>query len=212
MNLRDTTIIVKTFERPDLLERLLVSIRRFYPDVPVLVADDSREPIDHPLATRTFRLPFDVGKPVGWNTMLRAVDSPYFVTCDDDFVFRADSRLELLTEVLEADLTIDIVAGHADDGNKPWRVWDGREPEERHGCLIVDYVRMFFAARTDRILDMGGLDERYKIGPEHKQFFMDAKQAGLVVAFRPGVCCGHYRRMADRAAQAVYNQYRRRNQ
>lgn len=210
MNLRDTTVIVKTFERPDLLDRLLVSVRRFYPDVPVLVADDSLKPVDHPLATRTFRMPHDSGLPAGRNLLLREVDTPYLVTCDDDFVFRADTRLEMLTAVLDADPAIDLVAGHADDGNRAWRVWDGRKPEERHGCLLVDYVRNFFAARTDSIMDLGGWSEATKIGGEHEDFFRRAKAAGMVVAWHPAVKVGHYRKSTDRAQQAHYHLWRHR--
>lgn len=211
MSLKNTTIIVKTFERPDLLARLLVSIRRFYPDVPVLVADDSLKPGRHQLATRTIPMPHDSGLPAGRNLLLREADTPFVVTCDDDFVFRADTRLELLTGVLEADPTIDIVAGHADDGNRPWRVWDGREPEERHGCRIVDYVRNFFAARVDSLLDIGGWSEATKIGGEHEEFFRRAKAAGLTVAWHPQVSVGHYRKSLDRTANAHYHLWRHRS-
>ena len=38
---RDITILVKTYEREDSLNRLVASIRRFYPRIPVLVVDDS---------------------------------------------------------------------------------------------------------------------------------------------------------------------------
>ena len=34
---RDLTVVVKTFERPEAVRRLVGSIRRFYPDVPVVV-------------------------------------------------------------------------------------------------------------------------------------------------------------------------------
>ena len=45
---RDITVVVKTFERPECLRRLVSSIRRFYPGIPVFVVDDSREALEPP--------------------------------------------------------------------------------------------------------------------------------------------------------------------
>lgn len=41
---KNLTAVVKTFERPAVLERLVSSIRRFYPKLHIIVVDDSREP------------------------------------------------------------------------------------------------------------------------------------------------------------------------
>ena len=38
---RDVTVLVKTFERPEALRRLVTSIRRFYKRMPIVVVDDS---------------------------------------------------------------------------------------------------------------------------------------------------------------------------
>ncbi|MBF0245395.1 MAG: glycosyltransferase family 2 protein, partial [Planctomycetes bacterium] len=35
------TFVIKTFNRYDCLERLLISINRFYPSAPIVVVDDS---------------------------------------------------------------------------------------------------------------------------------------------------------------------------
>ena len=37
------TIVIKTFERPQILERLVVSIRVRYPSIPIIVVDDSHQ-------------------------------------------------------------------------------------------------------------------------------------------------------------------------
>src|SRR5512135_3037965 len=42
---RHLTAIVKTFERPQVLQRLLDGIRRAYPSLQVIVVDDSRAPV-----------------------------------------------------------------------------------------------------------------------------------------------------------------------
>ena len=43
---RDVTIIIKTFNRPDCLHRLLESVRKYNPCVKVLVADDGTDRLD----------------------------------------------------------------------------------------------------------------------------------------------------------------------
>src|SRR5687767_3502717 len=44
VSLADVTAVVKTFERPRLLRRLLLSIRRMYPRLAIIVVDDSKRP------------------------------------------------------------------------------------------------------------------------------------------------------------------------
>ena len=43
--LSDITILIKTFERPEYLDRLIKSIKLYYPNIKIIVADDSRNPI-----------------------------------------------------------------------------------------------------------------------------------------------------------------------
>src|SRR5687767_12109794 len=94
------TAIVKTFERPRSLDRLVRSIRRYYPRLRVIVGDDSvtaypRSDVDY------VRLPVDVGVAAGRNAILELVDTPYFLTLDDDIAFTPQTRIEKLVETLE---------------------------------------------------------------------------------------------------------------
>ncbi|WP_170165130.1 glycosyltransferase family 2 protein [Inmirania thermothiophila] len=111
------TAIVKTFERPRCLARLLRSIARRYPGLTVLVADDSRAPYAERVAarypalrTRVFIMPFDSGVSAGRNLLLREVATPYFVHCDDDFVFDRRTDLDAAVHLLEAH-DLDILGG-----------------------------------------------------------------------------------------------------
>src|SRR5205823_5665748 len=56
---REVTVVVKTFQRPEALRRLVASIRRFYPDIGLFVVDDSEEPLEPvpPGITRYWHLP-----------------------------------------------------------------------------------------------------------------------------------------------------------
>ena len=63
------TVLIKTFERPAVFRRLVQSIRRLYPSLPIVVADDSREPI-RLSGVETVSLPYDSGIAAGRNAGL----------------------------------------------------------------------------------------------------------------------------------------------
>lgn len=107
--MNDVSLIIKTFERQEALERLLGSIRTHgYADCPVLVADDSKEPyrdavLEHfgDLVDEYVVLPFDSGLSKGRNELLKRVETTYFVLNDDDFVYDERTDLEWMREQLE---------------------------------------------------------------------------------------------------------------
>lgn len=105
--LEDVTLIIKTFERPNALTRLLDSIEAADFDGPVLIADDSREPSQASiqdaygdLITDYICLPFNVGLSAGRNALLDRVETPYFVLNDDDFVYGPITDLAWMREQL----------------------------------------------------------------------------------------------------------------
>ena len=126
--MRDVTIIVKTFERPQCLERLLDSIGRAGWQGPVLVGDDSRRPYRDPilaryggLVTEYLCMPFDIGLSAGRNLLLKKVATPFFVLCDDDFVFDARTDMNRFRELLET-AGLDLIGGVYYDRMAPsWR-------------------------------------------------------------------------------------------
>ncbi|XP_054384122.1 beta-1,4 N-acetylgalactosaminyltransferase 1 isoform X3 [Pongo abelii] len=115
------TIATKTFLRYDRLRALITSIRRFYPTVTVVIADDSDKPerVSGPYVEH-YLMPF--GKPPqphtpfcqGWfagrNLAVSQVTTKYVLWVDDDFVFTARTRLERLVDVLER-TPLDLVGG-----------------------------------------------------------------------------------------------------
>lgn len=113
--LRDTTLIVKTGLRPKSLTRFLDSLGHFYPELPVIIGDDS-DPTRHTTTTevtdhkRVVLLPYDVGVSRGRNTLLDFVETPYVISVDDDFEFFSETRLERLLACVEQ-LDYDLVAG-----------------------------------------------------------------------------------------------------
>jgi hypothetical protein len=94
-----TTILIKTFERPETCQRLIDSIRLYYPEIPILVADDSKENNKYSDCV-LYRLPFDSGVSYGRNFLLDKAQTPYVLILDDDCVFTSDTDIELLEEMI----------------------------------------------------------------------------------------------------------------
>lgn len=210
---RDVTVLVKTFERPDELRRLVRSIRRFYPRIGILVVDDSQQPLE-PVPegiTRYLHLPFDsLGVSAGRNLGLREVRTPFVLFCDDDMVFGRRTDLARMLRTLVT-TRFDVVSCRWMD-HEPWhslrrgyRRYEGTL-EIEHGTLVhrlgatrgsldglpvFDIVHQFFLARTDT-LGPDPWDVRFKVAGEHVALFLSFKERGLVCTRLPDVVVYHY--------------------
>ncbi|MDV3002190.1 MAG: hypothetical protein N5P05_003796 [Chroococcopsis gigantea SAG 12.99] len=196
----NVTIIIKTFERPNCLMRLVKSIRKYYKKIAILVVDDSKSPIS-PLPeeiTGYYHLPFDSGLSYGRNFALEKIETKYFLLCDDDMIFTEDTDLEKIYSVLEKGV-FDIVSCHMVDhirktnfrlGINRW----GGNMEIKNGKYIhtygkprfykddlpvYDIVLNFFMASKEKI-GLKAWDENIKIGYEHSDFFLQAKSKSLL--------------------------------
>jgi glycosyltransferase involved in cell wall biosynthesis len=92
------TFLVKSFERPACLTRLLDSIEKSYPGFSVIVLDDSASPLltqanlDKYSSLHITYLPAetDIGLSEGRNRLVDAASTPYILLLDDDFILRDD--------------------------------------------------------------------------------------------------------------------------
>jgi glycosyltransferase involved in cell wall biosynthesis len=209
---RDVTILVKAFERPESLRRLLASIRCFYPRIPVLVVDDSASPLD-PIpegVTRYFHLPYNsVGLAGGRNFGLRQVETKYVVICEDDMVLGRKTDLHKMLHVLET-TRFDIVSCRMMD-HDPWRsirlgrrryegtveMVDGNlvrrlgvASDRVDGLPVFDVVANFFMASVERLGDEPW-DARLNF-LEHNEFFIAMKERGLLCTSLPDVVVYHH--------------------
>jgi glycosyltransferase involved in cell wall biosynthesis len=179
------TVVVKTFERPRLLDRLLASLRRRHPLLPVIVVDDSRDPIPRP-GVETVVLPFDQGVSAGKQAGLDRVGTELVTFLDDDFVATRHTDFGRAVAALDAHPVIDLVGGQvrhlprfrADDyrrsGVFPTTALPILPPGSEVGGLpVMDKVANFFVARTDR-LRLVGWDPRIK-RIDHTDFFTRAR-------------------------------------
>jgi glycosyltransferase involved in cell wall biosynthesis len=209
---RDVSIVVKTFERPDSLGRLVRSVRRFYPRIPILVVDDSAAPIEPTPdgVTRYWHLPFNsLGIAGGRNFGLRQVETSYVLFCDDDMVFGRRTDLGKMLRTLET-TRFDVVSckwmdhvpgtsvrlgvkrleGTAEiaDGTLVRRLGVARGTVD--GLPVFDVVHQFFVVERER-LGEDPWDARLNL-VEHSDFFLTLKERGFLCTRLPDVVVYHY--------------------
>ncbi|KAK5885606.1 hypothetical protein CesoFtcFv8_019302, partial [Champsocephalus esox] len=103
------TITTKTFLRYPEVNALLRSIRQFYKDMEVIIADDSfvTEKItgDH---TQHFIMPPAQGWFAGRNLAVSQVTTKYFLWVDDDFQFTKGTNIEEMVKIMETNPELDV--------------------------------------------------------------------------------------------------------
>jgi hypothetical protein len=209
-DLSQLTAIIKTFHRPRALDRLIRSVRRYYPHLSIAVADDGitpspRDDVDY------LRLPVDIGLSAGRNALLRHIRTPYFLLLDDDLEFCRQTCIEHLLELV-ASSTVDVAGGDYYRckrkllfTHRRWQPFHGifrfhdgdlqliRETHAAHSQYeLCDVVHNFFVARTADVLELGGWDEELKLN-EHVEFFVRLRRAQRRVAYCADVVARHWK-------------------
>jgi len=115
------TFIATTMKRYEVAESFVISVRRFFPESPIVLGVQSDE-IEESLDSLSSRYDVDVlalGEDVGLsrarNLMLSHVETDYFVLCDDDFVVDEQFFLNNAFRVLEEHDDIGVVGGYYRD-------------------------------------------------------------------------------------------------
>ena len=211
---RELSVLIKTFGRRDKTVRLVRSIRRFYPDLDIIVADDGPGGAPYPSAT-SLPLPYDAGLSEGRNALIAAANTPYVLLLDDDFVFFHRTRLGPAFRVIRERPSIDILAGTVRDLPR-YRVLGYYYRLQRNGTVLhyvnepleslgplrrYDITPNFFIARVDRLKAVGW-DPELKLA-EHTDFFLRAHAAGLATWHYPPLEILHARHQVDTTYQAM---------
>lgn len=215
------TIATKTFLRYEQLKVLVNSIRTFYSNISIIIADDSFEPqkmtgehIQH------YIMPPAQGWFAGRNLAVSQVTTKYFLWVDDDFVFTEDTHIEQLVEVMEAVPELDVLGGTVhgaqfyfsliyDEGNDTEGGCLYRKSKGKYHslpgypqCLMVSGVINFFLARTDAVQRVGFDPKLQRVA--HSEFFMDGL-GSLMVASCNHVSIGHQKKNGK---SGLYSKYR----
>ena len=202
-DLSKLTAIIRTFDRPAALKRLVKSIRRFHPTMKVLVADDGVEAISCK-QTDCFRLPSEKGQAAAHNALLARIRTPYFLLLDDRAEIHRDSQLMSLLEIVASD-RLDVAAGELVASETKFWFFTKRKLQSQHGLMEIagdrltllagsrsqgegfwwcDIVGNFFVARTDRVRAMGGWDPELR-DDAREEFFFRAHRHGIRVGIQP---------------------------
>lgn len=220
VDLSRLTAIVRTCERPKSVERLVRSVRKFYPELRLLVADDSRkpQPVD---GADWVRLPADVGVGAARNAALARVRTPYFLLLEDNHELTRRTRLQRLLDLV-AHSRCDIAAGDVFRCQRRLVLFTSRTPDPAHATFefsadgltlrpghrvgadqffACDLAHNFFVARTDKVRAMGGWDPQLLVD-ERVEFFVRAQRFGLNVGVCPDVTISRWpdRRSASQPA------------
>ncbi|MFC4873599.1 glycosyltransferase family 2 protein [Negadavirga shengliensis] len=126
--IKDISILIKTLERETHLSQLLDSINRYGFRGPVIIADDSKIPYKSSILEKYMdlnitylELPYDTGTAEGRNRMLELVNTPFFLLCDDDFVFDNRTRIPVMRDFLVGN-ELDILGGVFRQHNRKTRL------------------------------------------------------------------------------------------
>lgn len=198
--MHETTCCIKTFERPEAAKRLVGSIRKYYPDIPIIVADDSEASaleFSDPNTT-LLRLPYDTGLSAGRNAAVDAADTEYVVVLDDDFVFVRRTDLARFEPFVDSGL-FDICGGqilvHGEpDTHLAWMHQEGdtlhyQHAREAEGPTACDLVLNFIFGRAETFRRIRW-DDDLKLG-EHLDFYLRCQEQGARVGFIPSVYIDH---------------------
>ncbi len=211
---KEVTAIIKTFERKECLDNLINSIKYYYPDLPIIVVDDSKNPTPRQ-DVEYHILPFDSGVSKGRNFLVSKVKTPYVLVLDDDYQFIKETKIEKLLDVLK-NTSIDMIGGRwimRKDGkiklhsyHGQLKIRDGllyhlkKSKGKESGYKLYDIIHQFYLTRTET-LKKYPWDENQKVC-DHIDFFLNCKNK-LKIAIHPEVLIFHKKYRDDN-----YRKYR----
>lgn len=192
---KNITFLIKSFNRKDSVENLIKSIRLYYPNIPIVIVDDSNPHLnfDEYDKVKTYNIDFDSGLAAGRNCGVSKINTKYFVLLDDDFEFTKETDIKHLYEVISKN-NLDILGGQVIENKKPIDYFGNFVYDEKNKLIqtVIEHKNMgqykkchlilnFFIAKTESIKNHKW-DDRQKLA-EHAAFFFehrDALQIGYV--------------------------------
>jgi hypothetical protein len=115
--------IIPTHERPDVCQRLINSIHKYYPDHSIYVCDDSRQPHKYEHAKNVIAPAYDIGLSAKRNLLVQKSEEPYIFLWDDDYLVTEDTNLEVFWKLLHKLDDVGIVGGEWIRSNGRRDVW-----------------------------------------------------------------------------------------
>ncbi|XP_075044898.1 beta-1,4 N-acetylgalactosaminyltransferase 2 [Mixophyes fleayi] len=220
------TIATKTFFRYDKLRILIKSIRKFYPDIKIIIADDNENPQKILEANvEQYFMPFAKGWFAGRNLAVSQVPTKYFLWVDDDFEFTESTKIEKFVQILE-ETDLDVIGGSLAGDDFKFKLLyqegdgDGGCLHRRSGfyhklegypnCVISSVVANLFLAHTQKVLSVGFDPKLDRIA--HSEFFFDGF-GRLKVGSCNDFIVGHQQKSTPKTEnEKIYKQFRFHNE
>uniref|UniRef100_A0A8D2KRT3 Glycosyltransferase 2-like domain-containing protein n=1 Tax=Varanus komodoensis TaxID=61221 RepID=A0A8D2KRT3_VARKO len=219
------TITTKTFLRYHKLRVLIKSIRLYYPNMTIIVADDSENPeMIKEANVEQFIMPFGKGWFAGRNLAISQVTTKYYLWVDDDFLFTDQTKIEKLVDVLE-NSNLDVVGGSVAGNDYKFKITyeEGEDSSCLHlrygsyhrlegfpNCVVTSGVVNFFLARTEESRRVGFDPKLLRVA--HSEYFMDGL-GNLRVGSCNHVVVGHQPRHSatnsqEETSEKTYGKFR----
>jgi GT2 family glycosyltransferase len=210
-NFREVTALIKTFLRDEYLFTSVLSLRRHYPEIKIIVADDGycsdqkEARLKEAGVSKYIALPWNRGVSRGRNALIDACETPYFLVGDDDFYYTEETRLGDMLRMMEiADLAggalryLDTLQHYEatlewvpeskglihHEINRDYRTYDGIQ--YGHADLTFN----FFVAKTTLARKIRW-EESIQVIFEHEDFFMAGYDRGMKVVYCPNSIVTH---------------------
>lgn len=107
----NVTFIYKSFERKGKAKRLYRNIQAYYPGIKVIIADDSKRPLDLSGDNlEIIHLPFNSGLSIGLQKALENVHTPYVIRLDDDHLLTPESKFHIHLKYLISNDNVDLIS------------------------------------------------------------------------------------------------------
>lgn len=210
---------ITTFERPKALERLLISIAKFYPMANVYVADQSKvfDRVFYKKLRRQIQgaglikrlsidqLPYDCGLSYARNFLVSRTPNKYKLILDDDFEFTTETDIGKFVRILDDFKEVGVVGGlvkqNGVDVNFEFNLEikdktihhqaDGNRWKDHNG---IKYKRtgcvLNFALFRAELLNQVRWDNNLKV-TEHTDFYLRLKKTSWHIFYTPDVVVDH---------------------
>lgn len=215
------TAVVTTLNRKQSLDKLIKSFCALYPDIPLIIGSQNKEPIEiKNNNVAVLQLPEDCGLSYARNELVKHVKTEYTLLLEDDFIVTRNTNIFNMMEVFAANKDIGIVGGRLwQEGQVKsyekflfildkillsieWnKLVDNKtiEPHQINQITygICDIIYNFFLAKTE-VLKNNPWDAKHKIHSEHMDFFLNIKlNSNVKIAFIPDVLIEHQHPVDD---------------
>jgi len=150
------TIIFATIARPACARRFILSVRRRYPDIAIVVADqdernESTEAFYQQMSVKAVYTG-DVGVAAARNRAVEAVETEFVWLCDDDFILISGTDLSVPLEIFDSEATVRVVGGI---------VFNVSDYHKLNRSRVHDWQRYFYLDQTRRCFHAVGVERTF---------------------------------------------------